>query len=603
MNKLSNNIILLALLFLGMISCTRDFEDINTNPNQFSTATPNALMTGAMKTSLDLVGGEMNLWMFLSYARYAGGLQGNEFHSFGIFEQFVNNYWRDLYVDAIKPCESIMEIYGEDPNYSNRVEVAKIWASYNYSIIISTWGPVPISQALSIDNLPDVLYDTEEEAYTIILDRLKEASASIDPSGDTFINNQDVLYGGDMTKWKKFANTLRLKIALRIVDAFPALASQHINEVIANESLLIMNPSENAMLSWGDDQQNWSTFYNQQTIIQNENHIPKINDDLYLYLNTYNDPRITAFAAEAEEKVRFVDSLEEGGGSSTKIAVEYAVPYLGEPLGTNANRTLDAWGLNEADNPIRDYVFENYSNYNNEFMKADASFTIISSEETMFMLSELALKGFNTSNSAENYYINAIKASFARYNVSGVDDYLTQDGIAWGTTSTGQRNYNGIVTTGITTNLERIITQRWIAMFFQGHDGWCLQKRTREIDWAPFLNPADRLGVDFLDFPERMAFPLSEIVENPNGYQDGVNKLGGEDNLVTKLKMNSTEEGINWNNADASFNSDYISEYYGPSVDDLLSNGLIEVDLTTGTPQEIQAKQQLVNDGKAFVKL
>ena len=75
-------------------------------------------------------------------------------------------------------------------------------------------------------------------------------------------------------------------------------------------------------------------------------------------------------------------------------------------------------------------------------------------------------------------------------------------------------------------------------MFFQGHDAYCLQKRTNMINWAPFLNPADRLGVDYLEYPQRMIYPPNELISNPVGYESGVTKLGGPDEVVTSLKMN-----------------------------------------------------------------
>ncbi|GAL72350.1 SusD/RagB family nutrient-binding outer membrane lipoprotein [Jejuia pallidilutea] len=589
-----------------VLSCTSDFEEINKNPNQFTTASPEALLTGAFRTSLNEVGGEMNLWMFASYARYAGGLQGNELHQFGVAEVLTRGYWQNLYVDVITACDAVINIYEDNPDFNNRVQVAKAWKAYTYHVIFTTWGPAPLSNAIDINQLPDIIFDSEEKGYTQILSMLKEASDNMSAEGDSFVNGQDVIYGGDMNKWMKFINTMRLKIALRISTGFPSLAQQHINEALAKgEDMLILDNSDNAILSFENDPVNWNSFYNQEVIVQNDNHIPKVNHNFMLFLTTYGDPRIEVFAAESKKKVLITDMLQEGGGSTDTISVQYAVPYLGEPLGTNANRALPNWGLNENDNPLRDYEFDNYSGWGERFMAADADYTLISAAETYFILAELNATGYNTVESAQSYYNKGIEASFSRYNLQNeLSGYLSQDGIAWGTSSQGKRNYNGIITSGISDDpLEKILTQRWIAMFFQGHDGYCLQKRTRKLAWSPFIEPADRIGVDYLDFPERMVYPESELIANPVGYASGVELLGGTDTVLTKLEMNSDAAPTDWDSVPAEFNNEYISGYYGPSVDDLLAAGLVEVDLSTGTFAERLIKRQMLNDGKAFEKL
>ena len=236
MNKNKNyiNLKLSLLIILFSMSCTNDFEEINTNEFIFNEASPEALFTGVVKNTLDLVGGTMNDQMFNTYASFYGG-KGGQFNRYFYTEQALDQFWKRFYVNILKNNQDIIDSYSSDSNYSNRVTIAKIWKSYVYSILVSTFGPVPYQEALQGKNA--AAYNSEELIYTDILAELKSAFENLDISGDTLA--QDPIFNGDLTKWKKFANSLRLKIALRISEGFPALAEQHGSDAMANEGSLI----------------------------------------------------------------------------------------------------------------------------------------------------------------------------------------------------------------------------------------------------------------------------------------------------------------------------------------------------------------------------
>ena len=140
--------------------------------------------------------------------------------------------------------------------------------------MVSTFGPVPYEEALS--GASSARYDSEELIYTSILSELEEASNNINPSGDVL--SEDPIFNGDLVKWKKFANTLRLKIALRISEGFPSLAQQHGSDAMVNENNLINSNDENVTMKWGISQENWSYNYTRYMFVQASNDvIPYIN--------------------------------------------------------------------------------------------------------------------------------------------------------------------------------------------------------------------------------------------------------------------------------------------------------------------------------------
>ena len=168
----------------------------------------------------------------------------------------------------------------------------------------------------------EVAYDTEEQIYTGILSMLKEAGDNITTDGDKL--GQDPLFNGDNELWIKFANSLRLKIALRISEGFPTLAETHAREVMGNESMLISSNAENAFLSWGTEEENWS--FNYEGYIHDgrwESGLAdiKMNNFFMLFMKTYKDPRVEAFADPSREPYLLVDTLYESGTSGPLVVV------------------------------------------------------------------------------------------------------------------------------------------------------------------------------------------------------------------------------------------------------------------------------------------
>ncbi|MFC2116133.1 SusD/RagB family nutrient-binding outer membrane lipoprotein, partial [Bacteroidota bacterium] len=351
----------------------------------------------------------------------------------------------------------------------------------------------------------------------------------------------------------------------------------HVKEVMSNEGMLISSNADNAFLSWGMEEENWS--YNYEDYIHDGRWASglgdnKMNHFFMLFMKTYMDPRVEAFADPSREPFKLVDTLYESGTSGPQVVVEYPIPYLGEPLASS--QTLSAWDLPGADNPFSGIPDNNYSylNYNN-FLAEDVDYTIISYAETNFMKAETTLKGWGGSKTAEQYYYEGIDASFEQYGIQGALAYKEREGIKWGTASKGDRHFTGIATNGITAEpFAKIVVQRWIAIFNQGHDGWCLQKRTRAITWPPHLNPQQSRELEWANIPERMVYSPNEITLNGEAYLEAVSRLEGGDELDSPLKMNKPITPFDWETFPAEFNTEFGRHWYGNSIDDLIANGV-----------------------------
>lgn len=567
----SHKLLLITFLVTILNSCTNKFEEINTNPDAITVASPEELFTGSVKKGLDLIGGTMNDQIFNSYASYYGG-KGGQFNRYFFTESGLDNFWRQFYVDVLKNNQDIIDNYSTDPGYTNRVYISKIWKSYVYSVLVSTFGAVPYEDASK--GLLATKYSSEEFIYTDILNVLKEAGENMDLNGDALL--QDPVFNGDNTKWIKFANSLRLKIALRISEGFPTLAQQHGSEAMANENNLLSTNLDNVSLKWGIEEENWSFNYRRYIFITaNQDVVPYINLNYLLNLKTYRDPRLVALIEPSLSPITVRDEVFKSGSTTEKISIEYELPYFGRPLGGNA--AVDGWDLNGNNNILNGVETRRYSRPKVDvFMAQDMSYNLITYAELNFIKAEAQLKGWGGSKTAEQYYYDGIDASFQQYGVTGENEYKARDGIKWGTSSTGDRHLFGVVNSGISANpLDKITRQRWLASFNQGHDIWCMQKRTRLLPLIDQFAPDAGLGLDYAALPERMVYPpFSESILNNDGFQEAVSNLTQGNSLYSELKMNKTYTPVKWEKMIPEFNQDFATHFYGDSEDDLIAAGV-----------------------------
>lgn len=587
MKEIKNNRLSFKIAFISAIiaiSCSNNFEEINTNEYLINQATPEQIFAGVVKNTLNLVGGTMNDQIFNSYASYYGG-KGGQFSRYFYQESTLDDYWKKFYVDILKNNQEIIDKYSNDPTYNNRVYISKIWKSYVFSIMVSTFGPVPYQDALSGQSSAN--YDSEEFIYTSILNELKEAGENIDISGDVL--SEDPIFDGDLIKWRKFANTLRLKIALRISEGFPLLANQHGSETMLNESNLLTSNSENVVMRWGTEQENWSFNYSRYVFVQaNNDVIPYVNFHFLLNLKTYSDPRLFKLVEPSTDPINIEDQVFSSGSNNELITVRYDLPYFGRPLGGNA--IVDEWDsfLNPNNNILGGLPNYRFCRPKEElFMAQDMSFNIITYAETNFIKAEAQLLGWGGALSAEQYYYEGINASFEQYEAIGVAEYKEKDGIKWNTPSIGDRDLFGLVTSGITadpleTVYDQIARQRWLASFNQGHDIWCMQKRTRRLPLIDHFNPDGATGLDYAALPERMVYPpVSESILNGQAFQEAISNLPSSlpgypigNSMYNTIKINKVYNPKAWENEMPEYNQDFAKHFYGDSEDDLIAAGV-----------------------------
>lgn len=470
------NISLIFTLAVGLVlfmGCDKDFEEINNNPND-PIAVPSGLLTADVVFNAGntlystFVGGDMGS----CWAQHWGKVQYNDEERYqprgSVIEVTV---WKTIYEDVISDAKTMQTLAEEEGN-DNMKGVALVMQAYGYSLLTDVFGSIPFSEAIRADEgIFSPKYDTQEEVYTGILAMLDEANSLFSADGGTILANSDILYGGDYSKWQKFANSLKFRSLMRISGKVN-VASQL--QALTSQPMFSSNSDEAKLIYLANDPSANPIF---ETIVFGNRAEFKVNSVMVDMMAGINDPRLPIYAAPNED---------------------------GEIRGKPA-------GIENV--PNDDYNYSNVSPIGSAYLQATAPGYFLSYSELQFLMAEAAHKGY-ISGSAETYYQNGVSASFSANGLSqaDADAYLAQGTVAY-TQATG---------------LQKIAEQNWLGLFCQGIEAWTEWRRTG----YPALQPAIEAVIN--EIPSRFTYPSIEQSVNKANYDAAVSGQGA-DLLTTKV--------------------------------------------------------------------
>lgn len=515
---------IMGALSIGLAaSCTDSFEAINTNPNEAHENDLNRdnLKTGAFFTQMinnvvlykDGTGNESSDYQVaqgLSHDIYSGYIGPT-----GTWQSGSNNctYKMTWYEQMFtKPFSKIMPAWQSlveaaekagQPEIKALADIVKVEGMHR---VTDTYGPIPYINYGS--GSLNTAYDKQQDVYKKFFEELDNAIEVLTPfaeAGSTLMQDYDNVYDGNVRSWVKFANTLRLRLALRIVYADASLAKTEAEKSIANSVGVIETESEHAQLLHSK-----LSYYHPNIDIQDFNAGEiRMSAAMDSYLNGYGDPRRTSY---------FVAAVSDG-------------KYHGVRLGTgNINAKTDA------------YAGSGISRLNID--KTTTPIVWMTAAESYFLRAEGALRGWNMGGTAKDFYEAGVRMAFQEAGVSGADSYLadnTSTPAAY-EDNTGDGNDAASPSTitiawddaaGFETNLERIITQKWIAMYPDGPEGWSEYRRTGYPRLFPVVNNQSSGQVSTSVQIRRLPFPNSEYTVNATAVSAATATLNSESNNAT----------------------------------------------------------------------
>jgi hypothetical protein len=360
-------------------------------------------------------------------------------------------------------------------------------------------------------------YDSQQEAYNAFFADLDTAVDLLenDLSNSTF-TKFDMVYGGNLTNWVKFANSLRLRLAVRIAMVDPAKARAEAEKALANTNGLIATNGESFIVH-GDKAHPLQT-------IANAWDDTRMNANMESILSGFNDPRIG----------KYFSFTEEGDNATVPVvAGEYKGVRGGLPLLSNY-----------ADELAQKAAYVNFGVINKDIMTSDVQ--LMTASEVYFLKAEAALRGWTGAGDAQVNYETGISISFDQRGASGVAAYIADNTSTPADYVDPVNASNSISAMSNVTiawdnaasdelKLEKIITQKWIAVFPDGQEAWSEFRRTGYPKIFPVVSNQSSGTIDTNIQIRRIPFAVSEYDTNSDGVAGAITKLGGADNGGTRL--------------------------------------------------------------------
>lgn len=507
-----------AVVFAAALAgCTKNFEDYNTNKHEATYEQIKPVLLGSLFQQIErtvifyrdgtgTLDSDYQIMYNLCAETWAGYLAPTLGDGVNTGSFYINDNWtRSLFINKYsKSMNAWSSLSSEvEEGEEHILALANIVKVVSMQQVTDYYGPVPYSQ-VGTSLTPD--YDSQESVYRQMLQELDEAIETLEAYRNVNLSSSimadyDLVYGGDVEKWLKFANSLRLRLAMRIVYAEPELAKEEAEKSFSNSWGLITDNSYNAVVSGVDHHPLYEINVN-----FNDGDT-QMGASMDCYLNGYDDPRKFLIAKAANDG--------ELHGVRNGIENTNWTPYRNEANNVSA---------------------PNASIYNIQWMNA---------AEVYFLCAEAALRGWNAGGSAKDYYEAGVRASFEEWGASGADAYLNDSESVPAAFDDVVGSANASAPSKITiayaegddfeTNLERIMTQKWIALFPNGCEAWAEYRRTR---YPGLVTPASNHSEGVVDTDlqiRRVPYPISEYSTNAKGVSVGVSVLGGADNAGTKL--------------------------------------------------------------------
>lgn len=505
MNKRIFSIVGGVVLAVGTLACDNSgLPTINNDPNNPIDAPAGPVFTNAVTTGVHWVGNGRDLrsteWItqHLAEAQYPQEDQYSRLQGPDTYTYFDAAYYQEL-----QDLRKVIQKGQAEQNASiwGPATVMQIWV---YEYMTDLWGDIPYSQALGLDSVGGTLtptYDKQSDIYASFFSRLTEAVGAMEATDSASLGNADPLYSGNLKQWVKFANSLRARLAMRIVNVDPTDANTQLTAALSDPGGVFTGNVDNAKVVWPGDGQfdnPWADNFKSR-----DDH--RMSQTLMNILLANNDPRVPIYAQPVLDSSLYPNGY---GGMPNGLSQAAAQAYL-----------------NTASRP--GVIFypgaTAYGTYGDGSGLKYPSF-LMTYAELMFIEAEAAersMGGLSPGQAATDYYA-AIQASMQQWGVTdeaAITTFLGKPGVAY---------------TPGTSGLDEIAVQKWIALYGDGTQAWAEWRRTCQ---PVTVHAGPAAIVDFV--PRRFEYSQTEYTTNAANVQAALTDMGGPDDFATRMWWDS----------------------------------------------------------------
>jgi hypothetical protein len=496
------HIIAVVSIFMAFSSCTKDFDTLIKDPVALN-ANPNGQLTFVQ---MSMSGDRYTQWRYNLI--YSGGFVQHYSGSWNVTTfgaQFVQNdgyaraLWDRSYAIEMKNLVDIIEQTNDVPEKANINAMAKIVKVMVGQRLTDLYGDIPYSEAGGAyeQGVVTPVYDKQEDIYASFFVDLEESYKQLNANGGTVTG--DLFYDGDISKWKKLANTMRLRLGMRLSEVAPTIAEAQVKAAVANG--VFTSNADNTVMHHGDIGFNGDIrdfrgngLAHALTANANNDHFTTLMID---FLQDNGDPRLPMIATP-----KMTSSIVPGEPLQPGEDL-----YAGVPAG---EFQWQAPGGTNATSGIQDYLKTN-----------DNPFLHVSYSETQLLLAEAAFRTW-IPGSASDFYKEGLEAGIQELTMYGapaaspadINTFLTANPLVPGN------------------EMEQISTQLWVTYLFRSNEAYSNWRRTGFPVLDPITATASQTnGV----VPKRLYYPNDELQKNEANYLEALDRMGGTNDWLNKV--------------------------------------------------------------------
>ncbi len=503
----------ILLSWMLLASCTKEFSTKNSDLNGITTISK-AELPYLFTKAISSAG--INHSYYETTQNYFADIYSQYFaksvttERYNVNTAYTARMFLVSYVHVGAQLKTIMDNVTEDsPEYA----MANVVWVFTFHRLTDAIGPIPYFNALKDGEYTSVPYDSMDAIYADFFVRLNKA-ISILKTADTKIPimaNGDVIYDGNVAKWLKLANTLKLRLALRISNIDPSNAKKYAEEAVG--AGVIENNEDNASI----EKVNTASDFNGLAQIASW-YAGSMSSTMKSYLVGYNDPRLSIY---------FQKNITTGTFKSRRNGM----------LASDLNLATNASTLQSNVGPY----WINYTSASNYIQNLNARQHLICSAEAAFLRAEGALNGWSMGATAKELYEKGIKQSLNQWGV--IDESVINAYVNSSYKPAAPEDYYNSPAVSTTTikfassvseQRKQVGTQKWLAIFPDGWEAWAEFRRTGYPDLYNLI-ASDNADLPVGTFIKRLNFPNTEYTSNAAGVESGIALLGGADKASTRL--------------------------------------------------------------------
>ena len=521
----------LAALAMVLQGCTEHFEELNKNPAGFSTISPGVQLT---KVQADLSGQREDVWRYdlAISSPLVQHLSGSWWTQHGGQYRILEKgqwytLWETTYPRDLKNIQDLVDRTAENPEQVNVHAAARIMRVYIFSRLTDLYGDIPYSEAIKgyTDKIFLPKYDTQEEIYNSFFSELDQAVSALDVTKP--IVEGDVFFDGNVDKWKKFGNSLRMRLGFRLTKVKPDLAKQQVEAAIAggvmpDNSFTCMMRHEAINYTFGENRGNGRSQVFQADVSSSGF---RLANTLVDFMKATKDPRLTIYGG-TYMPVNGSESIDNNNNLDLTAYLQEGLAY--GAMSWNVwmpDQTIQLASGQSVVVPVA-YRRMQPSKY---VAAINAPFFHLTYAEVEFLLAEAAARGWGGQTNSEEHFKKGIQAGcemMASYPGAPAISQTAIDAL--------KATY-AVYPATLDGRMKVIHEQMWVNFFMNGTEAYSNFRRTGYPALVPFTSvdwyTSGTNGV----IPRRYFYPEAEAVQNPTNYQSAVARIGGTDDWLKRV--------------------------------------------------------------------